>query len=134
MSEIDVRSVLEQLEGGTAGDDELAAPLAFLAAQAIDLDASELHAARRRALLLLASGGDPRRELDAGGRAARSLAADLETPERTERLHAALARAREQASGLPHVGAAADFLMREPDAAWRWVALALLAEELTGEA
>ena len=134
MSEIDVRSVLEQLEGGTAGDDELAAPLVFLAAQAIDLDASELHAARRRALLLLASGGDPRRDLEPAGRAVRALADDLDAPEVRAQLLRSLAALQERAHGLARVGSALAALVDDPELAWRWVACVLLAEELAGQA
>ena len=43
--------------------------LAYLAGQAIELDAEELNGARRRALLLVAAGGDPHRELDVDDRA-----------------------------------------------------------------
>ena len=134
MIDVDRRSVLEQLDAAAADDDELLASLAFLAAQAVSLDPDELHAARRRALLLLASGGDPRRELEAGGRAVRALADDLDEPELRAQVLRSLAALREQAQGLGRVAAAIDALGADPNAAWRWVACALLAEELAGEA
>src|SRR5687767_240979 len=68
----ETRGWLEGVESGDVGDPE--APLAFLAVPHVALDQTDLRAARRRALLLLAAGGDPRRELDVDGRAVRSLA------------------------------------------------------------
>jgi hypothetical protein len=124
---VDARPWLEQLE-------EAGAPpgaLAYLAAQHVPLDEDELNAARRRALLVLAAGGDPHRELDPGARAVRSLAADLERPGRRESLGAALDELRAAADGLPQVAAALDGLRAEPELAWRWLACALLADELT---
>jgi hypothetical protein len=81
-------------------------------------------------MLLLASGGDPHRELDPAGRAVTALADDLDTPARRERLGAALAGLRAEAAGLPAVSAALDALLADRDAAWRWLAAALLADEL----
>jgi hypothetical protein len=97
----------------------------------VTVDADELNAARRRALLLLAAGGDPTRELDPAGRAVRALAEDLDAPARREQLRAALAALRADAAGLPAVTGAVDALLADADAAWRWYAAALLADELT---
>jgi hypothetical protein len=96
----------------------------------VTLDPPELHAARRRALLLLAAGGDPQRGLELDGRAARALAQDLDTAGGRAELAAALGRLRREAAELPRVAAALDVLLGAPDLAWRWFALALLAEEL----
>ena len=82
-------------------------------------------------MLLLAAGGDPNRELDPAGRAVGALADDLDTPARREQLGAALDRLRADAAGLPAVTAAVDALRADPDAAWRWLAAALLADELS---
>jgi hypothetical protein len=85
----------------------------------------------RRALLLLATGGDPRlgvEELD--GRAVTALAADLDDPARRAELAAGLAALREAAEGLPNVGAALDRLAADPDLAWRAWAAGLLADSL----
>jgi hypothetical protein len=120
------RGLLEELEAG----DELLAPLAFLAVQAVELEPRELNAARRRALLLLAAGGDPHRALEPGGRAVRALAADLDSPARRTELADALRALRGQSAGLVRVAAALDELLVDPDLAWRWAACALLAEEL----
>ncbi|MEX2211513.1 MAG: hypothetical protein WD689_07090 [Gaiellaceae bacterium] len=94
--------------------------LAYLAVQSVHVDEDELQAARRRALLLLASGGDPRRELRLDSRAVEALAADLDSPERRAQLRAAL-------EGLQANAAA---LLADDDLAWRTAACALLAEEL----
>jgi hypothetical protein len=82
-------------------------------------------------MLLLASGGDPRRELEPDGRAVGSLADDLDRPERRAGLQAALAALRVEADGLPTVASALDALSADGELAWRWAACALLAEELT---
>jgi hypothetical protein len=121
------RRLLERLEA--EGTDVLA-PLAYLAGSRVTLDPDELHAARRRALLLLAAGGDPVRELELDGRAVRALADDLDTAGRRGELVDALARARATASGLPRVAGALETMQAAPDVAWRWYALALLADEL----
>ena len=111
------------------GGDPTAA-LAWIAMQSVELDAGELAAARRRALLLLASGGDPRRDLDPDSRAVASLADDLDTPERRAGLEASIAALRSEANGLPTVASALDGLAADSELAWRWAACGLLAEEL----
>ena len=105
------------------------AALSWLAVQAVELLDDELHPARRRALLLLASGGDPRRELDPESRAVASVADDLDTPGRRADLQAALGELRSHADGLPIVSSALDALASDGELAWRWAACALLAEE-----
>ena len=127
---MEARPLLETLEG----EEEPAAALAYLAAPAVRLDGSEVRAALRRALLLLAAGGDPRRALEPEGRPVRALAGDLDDPARRQELEEALAALRAQARGLPRVEAALDALLADRDAAWRWLACALLAGELAGEA
>ena len=91
---------------------------------------SELNGGRRRALLLVAAGGDPHRELDVDDRAVKALAADLYTDERRDQLgrsiDALVLRVRE----LPVAREAALFLAGDVDLAWRLFALSLLAEEL----
>ncbi|HEV8250835.1 MAG TPA: hypothetical protein VGQ15_12760 [Gaiellaceae bacterium] len=125
---METRALLERLEeeGG-----EPTAALAWLAVQGVDIAPDELSAARRRSMLLLASGGDPRRELEPDGRAVGSLADDLDRPERRAGLQAALAALRVEADGLPTVASALDALSADGELAWRWAACALLAEELT---
>jgi hypothetical protein len=129
------RPLLEQLEVGLAGADEGAAlaPLAFLAGTGVELDPAEVHAACRRAVLLLAAGGDPHRELDPDGRAVRAVAADLDAAGRRAQLAAALTRLRVEAAGLPRVGASLEALAADADRAWRLLAAALLADELSSD-
>ena len=69
--------------------------LCFFAGREVVLDEAELNGAVRRAELLLAAGGDPHRALDPFGRAATSLADDLDSPER----RAMLRRGLDDASG-----------------------------------
>jgi len=104
--------------------------LASVAGAEVRLDGEERAGAVRRALLLLAAGGDLNRGLDLGGRAVRALAADLGDPERREILASALARLASEAQGLPHVSEALRGLLDAPDVAWRAYACSLLAAAL----
>lgn len=117
-------------------DDTLAVGVVVLASIAgadVRVDEDELHGALRRALLLLAAGGDPSRGLDLHGRAVSALAADLDEPERREALFSALERLQAHAQGLPHVCEALHGLADAPDVAWRAYACSLLAQELDDE-
>jgi hypothetical protein len=126
-----LEDLLRLLEAGEL-DDPLAV-LAYVAGSGLELPPEELGAARRRALLLLATGGDPRRELEVDGRAVKALAADLFTEERRLLLGARVDELVLLARDLPRVREAALYLARERDLAWRLFALGLLAEELAGE-
>ena len=117
-------------------DDSLAVVVVVLASVAgadVALDEDERHGATRRALLLLAAGGDPMQGLDLNGRAVSGLAADLDEPERREALSAALGALSAEAEGLPHVSEALRALLDAPDVAWRAYACSILAQELAAE-
>jgi hypothetical protein len=43
-----------------------------------------------------------------------------------------LVRLRDEAAGLPGVATALDALLADGDEAWHWLAVALLADELSG--
>jgi len=123
------RIVLETLE--EAGDpDSLPVQLAYLAAARVPIDGAELAAARRRAVFVHAAGGDPHRDLAPDASAVSTLAGDLATGERRAALGEALRGLHEEARGLPVVSAALDLLVHDLDDAWRWLACALLADEL----
>ena len=126
-----VANVLEQLELGELGDP--LAVVAYLAGDHVELADGELNEARRRALLLLAAGGDPHRELGLDDRAVKALAADLWSESRLEALAAGLDELALRARELPSVRAAVLHLAGDLELAWRLFALALVAEEL-GEA
>ncbi len=104
--------------------------LAFVAGQALELDEEELNGARRRALLLVAAGGDPHRELEVDDRAVKALAADLYTEERRDQLGRSIDALVLRVRDLPVAREAALFLAADVDLAWRLFALGLLAEEL----
>ena len=104
--------------------------LAWLVLDQVPVDELDLAAARRRALLVLAAGGDPHREVSADDVAVIRLADELSTPERRAALRAALARLAADAAGLPSVTGA---LLADEDTAWRAFALALLADALAEE-
>jgi hypothetical protein len=119
------RDALEQLE---ASDLDVDVALAWLVKDEVGLDADELNGARRRAMLVLAAGGDPHRDLGFDSVAAERLADELDSAERREALAAALAAL--DTSGLPQVRDAVDTLRADPERAWRTLALALLADEI----
>ena len=120
------RDALEQLE---ESDLDASVAVAWLVRDEVfDLDEAELKAARRRAMLVLAAGGDPHRDLASDTVAADRLAAELDTPERRHALDAALAAL--DTGGLARVRDAVDTLRADPERAWRTLALALLADEL----
>jgi hypothetical protein len=124
------------LEGSLADDetgDELATALVVLASvagQEVQIDEVEAHGASRRALLLLAAGGDPDRGLDLNGRAVTALAEEMRTVDRQLALERGLDELKAQAKGLPHVSEALAALRATPDVAWRAYACSVLAEEL----
>lgn len=104
--------------------------LAYVAGTEIEIPEDERRGATRRALLLLAAGGDPSRGLDLEGRAVLAVATDLDTPERREALMVGLARLVGPASSLPHVREAVRGLREEPEVAWRAYAASVLGDDL----
>lgn len=121
------RSRLADLE---ASDIDLRVALAWLVRDEVGIGEDDLNAARRRAMFVLAAGGDPHRDLDYDSVAAERLAQELDTPERRIALAAALDRLVPEAEGLPAVTEALAILRGRPDLAWRSLALALIADEL----
>ena len=112
------------------GEDEGVVSLALVAGAELELPEEELNASLRRAVLLLATGGDPRRELELGGRAVTALAADLDGPERRRQLAEQLTTLRRPAAGLPLVEGALARLLSDAELAWQAFACAVLAHEL----
>ncbi len=123
-----MRELLELLEAGPSNS--LLLGLAWLAGQGIELDEEEQRASLRRAELLLATGGDPRRELELDDRAVQTVAADLESPVAREQLEDALSRLATEAEGLASVASALAQLRAQPDLAWQCFAYALLADAI----
>lgn len=119
------RDALEQLE---ASDLDLRVALVWLVRDEVPFDEVDLNASRRRAMFVLASGGDPHRDLDYDAVAAERLAAELDTPARRTALDEALATL--DTRGLPRVAETVKTLRDDPDGAWRTLALALLADEI----
>jgi hypothetical protein len=107
--------------------------LVLIAGQAIELEPDELRAARRRAVQLLATAGDPRREPDPNGRAVTALAADLDFLEHRAALAEGLDSLSATVAGLSEVSARLERLAEDKELAWRWFACTLLAEELLGD-
>jgi hypothetical protein len=124
--------VLEALDAGALGDP--LAVVAYLAGRRVAVPERELNEARRRALLLLAAGGDPRRELGIDDRAVKAVAVDLHTDERRGQLASGLDELALLARDLPRSREAVLFLAKDLDLAWRLYALGLLAEELGDDA
>jgi hypothetical protein len=119
------RDALEALE---ASDLDVDIALAWLVRDDVGFDEDELNGARRRAMFVLAAGGDPHRDLGPNSVAAERLAAELDSPERRDALDAALAAL--DTSALPRVRDAVATLRADPERAWRTLALALLADEI----
>jgi hypothetical protein len=119
--------LLARVDAGELGDP--LPLLAYLAGQEVELD-DDLNGARRRALLLVAAGGDPHRELAVDDRAVKALAADLYTDERRSRFGRSIDALVLRVRDMPVAREAAIFLAGDIDLAWRLFALGLLAEEL----
>jgi hypothetical protein len=126
-----MREVLELLEA--RGGDGLLFSLAWLAGQNLEHDPEELRATLRRAALLLATGGDPRREPALDDRAVTSVAADLDAGATRERFEDALNALATEAEGMASVASALAQLRAQPDLAWQHYAWALLAEAIAAE-
>jgi hypothetical protein len=123
-----MRELLELLEAGPG--DNLLPGLAWLAGQDVELDPDEVKATLRRAELLLASGGDPHRELEVDGRAVTAVADDLDDPAARDQLEDSLARLATASGGLTAVSDGLARLRAQPDLAWQSYACALLAEAI----
>jgi hypothetical protein len=123
-----LEELLMRVDAGELGDP--LPILAYIAGQSVEIDDADLNGARRRALLLVAAGGDPHRDLDVDDRAVKAIAADLYNDERRDQLgrgiDALVLRVRER----PVAREAALFLAGDVDLAWRLFSLSLLAEEL----
>jgi hypothetical protein len=105
--------------------------LVWLVLGELPISEDELNASRRRAMFVLAAGGDPHRDLDLSSVAADRLAVELDSPERRNALHRALSGL--DSAGLPAVSEGLSALVSEPELAWRCLGLALLADELADE-
>lgn len=126
-----IRGLLREAE--QAVPEEQWTLLCFLAGRGVRIDEGERNAAVRRAQLLLATGGDPRRSLELHGRAVTALAADLDRPARRADLQAGLAALAPAVEGLGGVGGALRVLVADADLAWQTFAMAVLGEALADE-
>jgi hypothetical protein len=123
-----VQEFLERVEAGELGDP--LPVLAYVAGQSVDLDQGELNGAKRRAITVLAAGGDVYRELGIDEEAVKRLAVELYNDERRAQLGRAVDDLVLRARELPRVREAVLFLAADVDLAWRLYALGLVAEEL----
>ena len=108
--------------------------LCLLAGRGVTLDADDLRGALRRAELLLAAGGDPRRPLELYGRAVTALALDLDNPHARAQLAAGSRELGRELGPLDDLADPLLLLTEDADLAWQCYAMALLAEELADEA
>ncbi len=102
--------------------------LSFVASLQVEFDDDERHATLRRAELLLAAGGNPRRELDLGDRVVTAVADDLDSPAARAQLRSALEALAAETVDLAETDAARLRLLGDPDLAWLCFARALLAD------
>jgi hypothetical protein len=123
-----IRDGLRSLE--QAEPEEQWVMLCFLGGRDVEVDSAEANAAFRRAELLLATGGDPRRRLELSSRAVSSVAEDLDTPRRRQQLTAGLAALQAETVDPSRAADSVGRLLADSDLAWRCLAAALLAEEL----
>jgi hypothetical protein len=124
----ELEALLARVDSGELGDP--LPVLAYVAGRSVTIAEDELNGARRRALLLVAAGGDLRRELGVDDRAVKALATDLYDEQRRDELARGLDDLALRVRDLPVAREAALFLVSDMDLAWRLYALALLAEEL----
>jgi hypothetical protein len=87
----------------------------------------------RRALLVLAAGGDLHRELALDDPAVDELARDLDDRRLRKALELGIRSLRDSATSLVAVDAALGRLAYDPDLAWRAYACGLLADELAAD-
>ena len=105
--------------------------LCFVAGRDVTVPAEETNAAVRRAELLLAAGGDPRRGLELYGRAVTALARDLDTMPRRGELAQGLAALVPELADLRGASESLRILLDDPDLAWQCFAAAVLADART---
>src|SRR5256714_14003379 len=115
--------LLRRVDAGELGDP--LPVLAYIAGQEVEIDDQDLNGARRRALLLVAAGGDPHRELGVDDRAVKALAADLYTEELRRSLGRGIDELAARVRDLPRAREAALFLAGDVELAWRPFALGL---------
>lgn len=130
---VGIRAKLEELERSELDpcSSDLQVVLSWLVQDDVAIDDDELNAARRRAMFVLAAGGDPYRDVGVDSIAAERLADELDTPARRAQLTAALGELPTE--DLPAVTGAVAALCADPELAWRSFALSLLADELADE-
>jgi hypothetical protein len=124
---------LDQLEAIVADAEAGVAvvTVASVAGRDVSLDDDDVHGEVRRALLVLAAGGDPERGLDLNGPAVVRFAEELDAPERRAALAAGLEQLAADALGHPHTSELVRALVDDPETAWRAYACAVLAAELS---
>jgi hypothetical protein len=123
-----IDELLARVDTGELGDP--LPVLAYLAGQAVEIPDEGLNGARRRALLVVAAGGDPHRDLEVDDPAVKSIAVDLFSEDRREQLARAIDALVLRVRNLPAARAAAIYLAGDVDLAWRLFCLGLLAEDL----
>jgi len=123
-----VQALLERVEAGELGDP--LPVLAYVAGQRVEIEPGELNAAKRRAITVVAAGGDVHRDLSVDDVAVKRLAVELFSDERRAQLGAGVDELALRARTLPRVREASLFLAAETELAWRLFALALVADEL----
>jgi hypothetical protein len=123
---------LDTLEETLAGADEAVAvvTVASVAGRDVPVDDEGVRAAARRALLVLASGGDPMRGLALDGPAVTRFAEEVDDADRRGALEDGLFALLETSTGLPHASEVVRALLADRETAWRAFACALLAEQL----
>ena len=113
-----------------AVETEAQVALAHVAGQDVPVPEDELKGAVRRALLVLASGGDPSRSLDLGGPAVDNLADELDSPFRRKILADGLEALRVEAGERAAVVGVVESLQGDQNLAWRAFSVGRLIDAL----
>jgi hypothetical protein len=122
-------AALREHEGEEHPSDAFIA-LALIAGQGIEIDEDELQGAVKRALLVLAAGGDPTRGIDLAGRGIETIAEDLDSPVRRKLLMEGLESIRLRAVQRDALHEVIVALEADPETAWRAFSAARMVELL----
>ena len=119
--------------GSSEAHGEALIALSLAAGREVVVPEDELRGAVRRALLVLAAGGDPNRGLELDGRAVETVAADLDNPFRRSALSAGLDELRDQLGGRAALVELIDALRFDGELAWRAFSAARMVQRLSDD-
>ncbi|MGI9659705.1 MAG: hypothetical protein ACR2OD_12410 [Gaiellaceae bacterium] len=117
--------------GASADHGEELIALALAAGQEVTVPEDELRGAVKRAMFVLAAGGDPHRGLALDGPAVATVARDLDSPFRRKALVVGLDELRVEAGGRTTIVEVIDALRDDEELAWRAFAAARMVKVIS---